>query len=198
MKGKVKRGVKTYKNVPAENNSSIPVHHCPFSPSICPPPPKILTNSQVVSAPNGAARLKIMRCPRAALLLNPCFSNTDVRPNAAGALWIMMATKMMKPSLVLEDVAEAPIAMPSAAAWITRPVVVARERVCFGVGVSDWRKESDSSSPEEMAVECRPWERLSREICRVGGGGWRFSDACRGNLSIRNMRMKPVISEKPM
>ena len=188
----------TYRNVPAENNNSMPVHHWPFSPSMCVPPPRMLTNSQVVNAPNGAARLKMMRWPRAALLLSPCFSNTDVSPNAAGALWIMIATKMMNPSLVLEEVAEAPIAMPSAAAWITRPVVVARERVCFGVGVSDWRKESDSSSPDEMEVECRPWERLSREMCRVGGGGCRFSDACRGSLSIRNMRMKPVIREKPM
>jgi hypothetical protein len=43
----------------------------------------------------------------------------------------------MKPSLVLELVAEAPMAIPSAAAWITSPVVVARERVCLGVGVRD-------------------------------------------------------------
>ncbi len=68
----------------------------------------------------------------------------------------MIAMKIMKPSLVLELEAEAPIAMPSAAAWITRPVVVARDRVCFGVGVRDCRKESDSSSPELMLVEWSP------------------------------------------
>jgi hypothetical protein len=67
-----------------------------------------------------------------------------------------MAMKIMKPSLVLEEEAEAPIAMPSAAAWMTSPVVVARERLCFGVGVRDCRKESDSSSPEEIVVEWRP------------------------------------------
>jgi len=146
----------TYKNVPAENNNSIPVHHWPLSPSICCPPPRILTNNQVVNAPNGAAKLKIIRCPRAARLLSPCFRSTEVNPNAAGALWIMMAMKIMNPSLVLELVAEAPMAIPSAAAWITRPVVVARERVCFGVGVSDWRKDSDSSSSEEVVVEWSP------------------------------------------
>jgi len=32
----------------------------------------------------------------------------------------------------------------------------------------------------------------------VGGGGWRFSEAWRGSLSIKNMRMKPVMREKPM
>lgn len=178
-KGMGKGRRQTYRNVPAENNNSMPVHHWPFSPSMCVPPPRMLTNSQVVNAPNGAARLKMMRWPRAALLLSPCFSNTDVSPNAAGALWIMIATKMMNPSLVLEEVAEAPIAMPSAAAWITRPVVVARERVCFGVGVSDWRKESDSSSPMRWRLNvglgrgcrgrCVGWEVVAAgSLMRVG------------------------------
>ena len=54
--------------------------------------------------------------PLAALLDNPCFSNTDVNPNAAGALWIMIATKMISPSFIFDVVADAPIAMPSAAA----------------------------------------------------------------------------------
>ena len=189
---------KTYRNVPAENSNSIPVHHCPLSPSILPPPPRMCTSTQVTNAPNGAARLKIIRWPLAALFDKPCFSSTDVRPNAAGALWIMIATKMMNPNFVSEEEAEAPIAIPSAAAWITSPAVVARERVCLGVGVRDCRKESDSSSPELIEVEWRPWDRLSRLMCLVGGGACRFSEACRGSLSIRNMRIKPVIREKPM
>ena len=51
---------------------------------------------------------------------------------------------MIKPNLVFELVAEAPMAIPSAAAWITRPVVVASERVCLGVGARDCRKDSES------------------------------------------------------
>jgi hypothetical protein len=49
----------------------------------------------------------------------------------------MIAIKMINPSFVFEVDAEAPIAIPSAAACITRPVVVARERVCLGEGVRD-------------------------------------------------------------
>lgn len=64
----------------------------------------------------------------------------------------MMATNMINPNFVFELVAEAPIAIPSAAAWITRPVVVASERVCLGVGARDCRNDSDSES--ESVGEC--------------------------------------------
>jgi hypothetical protein len=101
--------------------------------------------NQVVRAPKGAARLKIIKWPRAALFDNPCLRRTDVRPKAAGALCTIMATNIIKPSDMFEVDADAPIAMPSAAACITRPVVVAKLRVCFGLGVKDWRKLSDSS-----------------------------------------------------
>lgn len=46
------------------------------------------------------------------------------RENAAGALWRRMARKMMSSRETLEEVEEAPRAMPSAREWITRPVVV--------------------------------------------------------------------------
>ena len=106
--------------------------------------------------------------------------------------------KMMKPSFVLSVLALAPMAMPSAAAWITSPVVVARLRVCLGVGARDCRKDSDSGSEIGEEGEERPIERLSREMCRVGGGGCMFSEAWRGSLSTRYMRMKPSIRERPM
>ena len=88
-------------------------------------------------------------------------------------------------------VAEAPMAMPSAAAWMTSPVVVARLRDCFGVGVREPRKDSVSSLVEEVA-------RSSRLICRVVGAVWNWSVACRGRRSTRNMRAKPRIRAKPM
>ena len=50
----------SYKKVPAENRSSMPVHHCPASPSISPPPIKDIIE-YVVRAPKGAARLNTMR-----------------------------------------------------------------------------------------------------------------------------------------
>lgn len=37
----------------------------------------------VPRAPVGAAKLKTIRCPRAARLLKPCLSSTEVRPKAA-------------------------------------------------------------------------------------------------------------------
>ena len=85
----------------------------------------------------GAAREKIMRWPRAARLERPCFKRTEVSPNAAGALCTIMAINITKPSFVFRLDAEAPIAMPSAAAWMTKPVVVARLRVCFAEGVKE-------------------------------------------------------------
>lgn len=102
----------------------------------------------------------------------------------------------MNPSFVSDEVADAPMAIPSAAAWIMRPVVVARLLLCLGVGVSDWRKDSDSSFPASVGEECRPCDRLSSEMCLVGGIG--LSEAWRGSLSMRNMRINPVTNENPM
>ena len=125
-------GRHTYRNVPPENSSSTPVHHLmassdPGLPPPPPPPPKILTTAHVTSAPTGAARLKMTRWALALRLPRPCWRRTEVRPKAAGALWIMMARKMMKEREgVVEE--EAPRAMPSAAAWMQRPRVVERVR----------------------------------------------------------------------
>lgn len=123
--------VQTYKNVPPLNNNSTPVHHLIDSspaPSAI-PPPNVLTTIHVAIAPPGAARLKNTKCTLAARLPSPCFNNTDVSPNAAGALCTMMARKMIKDSdLVVVDEEDAPSAMPSAAAWMQRPRVVENER----------------------------------------------------------------------
>lgn len=75
-----------------------------------------MTRSQVTSAPAGAAKLKTIKCPRAARFERPCFSNTDVNPKAAGALWIIIAKKMTKLNLMSEVADDAPMAIPSAAA----------------------------------------------------------------------------------
>ena len=141
---KGRRDQTTYKNVPAEKSSVIPTHHfvCSSAPSLL--PPNALTTTQVVIAPMGAARLKTIRWPLAALFVSPCFNRTDVNPNAAGALCTMIATKMMKLRLVLEVEDEAPSAIPSAAAWMTSPVVV--DRLWDGSGAEDSIKESDSTS----------------------------------------------------
>lgn len=104
------------------------------------------TMKYVTSAPTGAARLNTMRCTLAARLLNPCLSSVDVSPNAAGALWTRMAKKMIRPTFMFDVVADAPIATPSAAAWITSPIVVASDRDCFGEGVKLPRKDSSSRS----------------------------------------------------
>ena len=119
----------THRNVPPENNNRIPVHHFISAGSVCPPPPSALTTTHVPTAPIGAARLKTTRCALAALFPSPCLSRTEVSPNAAGALWTMMATKMMSDKEVVEvDEDDAPSAMPSAAAWIHRPSVVEIDR----------------------------------------------------------------------
>lgn len=76
---------KTYRNVPPEKRSNMPVHHVPLSPSKL-PPPSILIMIHVDIAPTGAAKLKTIKCPLAARFDNPCLSRTEVRPKAAGAL----------------------------------------------------------------------------------------------------------------
>lgn len=119
----------TYKNVPPENNNNTPVHHFITAGSALPPPPRALTTSHVPTAPAGAARLKTTRWALAPLFPRPCFNNTEVSPNAAGALWTMIATKIISDSDVVEDeVEEAPSAIPSAAACIQRPRVVESDR----------------------------------------------------------------------
>lgn len=117
------KGKKAYKNVPPEKRSSIPVRH--WVPDVSPAPdPVRCTNKKVAKAPTGAARLKTNRCALAARLDKPCLSNTDVSPKDAGALCTIIARKIMKLRPVSE--LDAPSAIPSAAAWMTRPVVVAK------------------------------------------------------------------------
>lgn len=65
----------------------------------------------------------------------PCFSNTDVSPNDAGALCTIIATNIMRDRDVVEaEDEEAPSAIPSAAACMQRPRVVERER-CGDAGL---------------------------------------------------------------
>lgn len=128
-------GGKTHKNVPPEKSNNTPVHHFISAGSALPPPPNALTTTHVPTAPAGAARLNTTRCALAPLFPKPCFSSTDVSPNAAGALWTMIATKMIRESEAVEDeVDDAPSAIPSAAACMQRPSVVERDR-CGEAGV---------------------------------------------------------------
>ena len=123
----------SYRNVPPENSKRTPVHHRVLISSTSPPAPapNILTTNHVPTAPTGAARLNTTKWALAPLFPNPCLSSTLVSPNAAGALWIMMARNIIKPSPVLEpEEWDAPSAIPSAAAWITRPSVVEKDRCC--------------------------------------------------------------------
>src|SRR5258707_575497 len=79
----------------------------------------------------------------------------EVRPKAAGALWTRMAIKITTPSELLaeeaEEVDEAPRAMPSARAWIRRPIVVGfgREEGCEGMW---WDEEAVSGSIVERGM----------------------------------------------
>jgi len=170
----------------------MPVHHCADSPSMLSPPTSE-TRKYVASAPAGAARLNTMRCTRAARFERPCFRRMEVNPKAAGALCTKMARKMISPTFKLDVVADAPIAMPSAAAWITRPVVVARLRVCFGDGLNEPRKPSDSSSPDVLGPA-----RFSKLTCLFVGAVWNLSVAWRGSRSMRNISAKPMTRVKPI
>ena len=128
-------GEETYKNVPPENNNNIPVHHFINAGSAVPPPPNARTISHVPTAPAGAARLNTTKCVLAPRFPNPCFRRTEVSPKEAGALWTMIATKMIRDKDVVDwDDEDAPRAIPSAAAWMQRPRVVERER-CGEEGV---------------------------------------------------------------
>lgn len=166
----VKNCRNTHKNVPPENNSTHPVVQArPSSPPKRARPSR-WTMDQVNTAPAGAAKLNMARCVRILRFEKPCFSNTEVRPNAAGALCSMMAKKMTSDSEVDGAVEDAPKAMPSAHEWITSPMVVADERGGFetwgGRGVSG----SGGGEPGVNAFRliedelCGPRCRFEREI----------------------------------
>lgn len=72
-----------------------------------------------------------------------------------------MARKMIRLKLVFDVDDEAPSAMPSAAAWMTRPVVVDRLREGCGKGTSTMLSDSASRLGEE--VRCG-LPRLSRAM----------------------------------
>lgn len=59
----------TYKNVPAENNRSIPVLHRVLCSSLAWPASMVCATIHVNSAPTGAARLNTSRCARALLVV---------------------------------------------------------------------------------------------------------------------------------
>ena len=113
----------TYRKVPPEKSKSIPVRHWEPAKSLL-EDPIMFAKRNVARAPMGAAKLNTSRCALAVRLDKPCLSNTDVSPKDAGALCTMIARNIIKLKPVSE--LEAPNAMPSAAAWITRPVVVAK------------------------------------------------------------------------
>lgn len=72
----------------------------------------------------------------------------------------MIATKMMKLSFVFDAELELPSAMPSAAAWMTRPVVVA-----MGVlPLCTFPLNGVSTLCPFALGEAKPEERLSREM----------------------------------
>ena len=170
----------------------MPVHHWADSPSILSPPTSE-TRKYVANAPAGAARLNTMRWTRIARFDRPCFSKIDVRPKAAGALWTKIARKMIIPTCKLAVVADAPIAIPSAAACMTRPVVVARLRACLGDGRREPRKPSASSSPDALDPA-----RFSKLTCLFVGAAWNLSVAWRGSRSTRNISVKPMTRAKPI
>lgn len=144
--------------MPAENNKRTPVLHWVAVKSLLEPEPMTCTNKKVANAPKGAARLKTSKCALAARLERPCFSKTDVRPKDAGALWTIIARNIIKLRPVSE--LDAPRAIPSAAAWITSPVVVAKLWLLLGLF------PASRSPPSREGDELRrnPEPRLSREI----------------------------------
>jgi len=180
-----------HKKVPPENNSNMPVANsvpCPPTLSF----PKTLTNIQVVNAATGAARLNTIRCALVCLLVLPCFSSTDVSPNAAGALCIISARNTMSPVLACDTKDDAANAIPSAAACITSPIVVAE---LFGAVLSPNSSRESSTDNRGELVRWGPSDRLAKEICMGFLGARR--EASRGTWSIRYIIIKPAISAKP-
>lgn len=161
--------------------STTPVHQTPLEDSedAIPALPIRLTRIHVPIAPAGAARLKTARCALVDLLLRPCLSSTAVSPNAAGALCSIIAAKTTSPRLVfvVGVEVEAPSAIPSATAWMTRPMVVELDCECV-VG------EHGSGVP-----------RLCRLMCCGGRDGVGPRE---GSVSMRYIRMKPVIKDRPI
>jgi len=154
--------------------------------------PNTFTRIQVVIAATGAARLNTIRCALVCLLVLPCFSSTDVSPNAAGALCIISARNTMSPVLACDTKDDAANAMPSAAACITSPIVVAE---LFGaVGSPNSSRDSSTDNRGEL-VRWGPCDRFASEIC-MGFRGERRK-ARRGTWSIRYIMMKPEMSAKP-
>ena len=155
------------------------------------PDPVRCTNKKVARAPTGAAMLNTNRCVRAARLDSPCLSRTDVSPKDAGALWTMIARKMIKLSPASE--LDAPNAMPSAAAWMTRPVVVAKLWLRRG----EVAASSSPPSREGDEVRRRPELKLSREMW-YGGRCCLGVEANSGSLSMRYIKINPLTRATPI
>ena len=73
------------------------------------------------TAPSGVHKLNISNAFPISLFSKPLLSSTLQSPKLAGALWIMMAAKMIHRNPGLLDAIEAPIAIPSATAWMRSP-----------------------------------------------------------------------------
>ena len=78
----------------------------------------------VIKANIGAETENISKCFRALLRSRPSCSRKVTRPKAAGALWSIIARKMIISTSNSLVAAAAPNAIPSAAAWTTKPSVV--------------------------------------------------------------------------
>lgn len=89
--------------------------------------------------------------------------------------------------VLLPEEWDAPNAIPSAAAWITSPSVVEKERwECDCCAVCEGREEVDERSEREYIF----WGPPLREEFVLG---WR-----RGSVSRRYISMKPRIRESPI
>ena len=80
--------------------------------------------TNVIKAKIGAETENISKCFRALLRSRPSCRRKVTRPNAAGALWSIIARKMIISTSNSLVAAAAPNAIPSAAAWTTNPSVV--------------------------------------------------------------------------
>jgi hypothetical protein len=94
-------------------------------PSMGPPlPPLDSRTMKVTSAMVGADTENISKCFLARFRSSPSCKRNVTSPNAAGALCNMIARKTIISTSSWLVAAAAPRAMPSAAAWTTRPRVV--------------------------------------------------------------------------
>lgn len=85
-------------------------------------------------------------------------------PKAAGALCTMMATNTTMVSVWSPDCADAPMAMPSAEAWMSRPRIVVK--ACPKV---DWLARADDEEPLRLDMG-RPLALLVNEPWRCSRG----------------------------